>query len=265
MTKPGSQSVLSAVKSLLLGAGSSLVLAVSAQAADLPLKAPPRVAAPVFSWTGCYAGGNAGYSWGRARGDADSETVGAFSTSSRPNGFIGGGQIGCNWQRDSNWFWGVEADFQGSAEKARHDLSRSFTDGEGTSTFSNTLEARIRWFGTLRARAGALITPTLLLYGTGGLAYGNVKLTDTITINNGTTSTTVISQSNTKAGWTVGAGLEGVFWGNVPSNWTWKLEYLYIDLGRFSGSGVDPLGVSFSWNTRVTDNILRVGINYKFR
>ena len=220
---------------------------------------------PAYSWTGCYLGGNAGYSWGRAHTDINSATFGAFSSSPKPDGFIGGGQIGCNWQHSPNWVWGLEADFQGSAEKASRSSSGTFADGEGLSSFSNTLEARIRWFGTLRARAGFLITPTLFAYGTGGLAYGNVKVTDTITVNTGTIATSVISQSNTKAGWTAGAGLEGVFWWWNAPNWTWKVEYLYIDLGRFNGSGSDPSGGAFSWNTRVTDNIVRVGVNYKFR
>jgi outer membrane immunogenic protein len=113
---------------------------------------------------------------------------------------------------------------------------------------------------------------------TGGLAYGEVKSTDTIAgVNlvgfNGTNSipTAVpvaasVSNSTINVGWTAGVGVEGV----ISGNWTAKLEYLYIDLGNVSGTllstVVSPTGgfVSKSYNSHITDNILRVGINYRF-
>lgn len=250
-------------KQLLCGVAVCALAAINpAMGADMPVKAP-RVAAPVapvYNWTGCYVGGNAGYSWGHARGDFNSATLGtSYSASLNPNGFIGGGQIGCNWQGGPNWVWGLETDFQGSAQKASRSRSDPFNGGEGT--VSQTLEARLRWFGTVRARAGVLVTPAVLLYATGGFAYGNVKVTDTITAT-GTTATALLSTSKTRGGWTVGAGVEGAM--GTWTNWTWKVEYLYIDLGTLSGSGLDPVGGVVSWNTRLTDNIVRVGVNYRF-
>jgi outer membrane immunogenic protein len=264
-------------KQLLLSvAAGALAVINPAFAADMPVKAPvyraPVVAA--YNWTGCYLGGNVGYSWGRAKGDFNAPDLAtgfgitsAFSVSQHLDGVIGGGQIGCNWQTDRQWVLGIETDFQGSGEKDTFGFSDPFSDGEGVATHS--IESKIQWFGTLRARAGYLITPTLMLYGTGGLAYGKVSVFDTITFASSpgrtpqVNGTAIIGDSNVNVGWTVGAGIEGALlnW----QNWTWKVEYLYIDLGSLSGAGTDPLAGTFNWNAKFTDNIVRVGLNYKFR
>ena len=219
-----------------------------------------------YSFTCCYVGLNAGYSWGRASVDGNATGLAslglptAFSTTLNPDGFIGGGQVGCNWQ-NSNAVWGLETDFQGSAQKDSRISSAPFNINEGPSgNVTQNIEARLRWFGTVRARAGVLVVPTVLLYGTGGLAYGNVKLTDTISVTN--VGSTTFSTSSTRAGWTVGFGVEGVI-PNAPA-WTWKVEYLYIDLGSINGSAPDPLGGVVGWSARMTDNIVRAGINWKF-
>jgi outer membrane immunogenic protein len=97
-----------------------VLFAGPAIAADMPLKAPPP-AAPALSWTGFYAGLNAGGSWGRARSDVDISGLATSVTvldSVSPDGVIGGGQLGYNWQLDSNWLVGAEADIQASGEKA---------------------------------------------------------------------------------------------------------------------------------------------------
>jgi outer membrane immunogenic protein len=247
-----------------------------AMAADLPVKAPIYKApvAAVYNWTGCYAGGNIGYSWGRASGDFNAPGLGALglptsnSISHNLDGLIGGAQIGCNWQQDNKWVWGLEADFQGSAEKHSSSDSDPF-DFEGvngvpvTGTVNQNIESKILWFGTLRGRAGVLVTPTILLYGTGGLAYGKASVTDTITVTSSLpSSATSIGDSKTKFGWTLGAGVEGAF--PNSSDWTWKVEYLYVDLGSLSGSGTDPVVGPYNWSAKITDNILRVGFNYRF-
>jgi outer membrane immunogenic protein len=126
-----------------------------------------------------------------------------------------------------------------------------------------SVEAKVRWLCTVRARADVLLTPTILLYGTGGFAYGGVRVSgnvtsdDTLSCNglfcNGKSATgtafAALSESKTKAGWTLGGGVEGA----LAGNWTWKAEYLYVDLGSVSG------------NARFTDNIVRVGLNYRFK
>jgi outer membrane immunogenic protein len=108
------------------------------------------------------------------------------------------------------------------------------------------------------------VDPKVLLYATGGLAYGGVNTSETI----GGTS---FSTTDTRVGYAVGAGIEGA----IGGNWTAKLEYLYVDLGRTSGSfataipafgaGVVASGtLTSSYSSRITDNVLRVGLNYKF-
>jgi len=267
-------------KQLLLGVAlGALAVATSAMAADLPVKAPvykAPVVAP-YNWTGWYAGANIGYSWGRARGDFDEPTFAAlgfpnpFSVSLRPDGLIGGAQLGYNWQNDNKWVFGLEADFQGSGEKdsaARDPFTFTLPQVEGTTfTINQTFDAKIKWFGTLRARAGVLLTPTVLLYGTGGLAYGNIDLSSTVSLTiavPGLSATTSSSfgESKTRLGWTLGAGIEGA----IPNtrDWTWKAEYLYIDFGSISGAGTDPTIGAYSWSTKVTDNIARIGVNYRF-
>jgi outer membrane immunogenic protein len=271
------------MKTLILGSVAlAAMIAAPAMAADMPLKAPPMVA-PLYSWTGFYIGANVGYSWGKARSDYYDPNFGAFGASSfnplseKLDGVIGGGQIGYNWQANSTWVFGLEADIQGSGERGRSSFSDPYSLGVDCdifcSTVSGTMRAAIDWFGTVRGRAGVLATPTTLLYVTGGLAYGGVKssgnITDACFIGAPPACTPLswaFSNTSTKAGWTVGGGVEGV----VPNsiNWTWKIEYLYLNLGSVSGTGFEASAdfglLPYSWSTRVTDNILRVGVNYHF-
>jgi outer membrane immunogenic protein len=294
-------------KILLAGVALMSVVSGSAMAADLAAKpiytkAPPM--APVYNWTGFYLGGNVGYSWGRSGStlnlsDATSGTVlSSTSTSFNLDGVIGGGQIGYNWQA-SNWVFGLEADIQASSEKGSGSstcaggtlvsaLTLTGTCSQGhlgdTTPFNiaalpvtDSLSEKLDWFGTVRGRIGPTITPTILPYLTGGLAYGQVSTTDTVSgANNvgaqGTNGGSLVavsgalSNSTTKVGWTIGGGIEGVLGGN----WTAKIEYLYVDLGTVSGSFITPIVapsgafLAGSYSSHVTDSILRVGINYKF-
>jgi outer membrane immunogenic protein len=280
--------------SVFAGAGFSLAASGLALAADMVVKAPPAPPpAPAYSWAGFYAGGNIGYSWGKASGDLNDPAIAffsglgslptSFSESLKPKGGIGGGQFGYNYRINPTWVVGLEADLQASNEHASNSQSAStngvfiapFITGLTSSTVGTTFDARISWFGTARARAGVLITPTTLLYGTGGLAFGgatvsgsgaaNINLVACIPrigcIPTGSASGAfAFSQSTTKTGWTLGGGVEGALTGN----WTWKAEYLYLDLGTESGSVADNFGGIASWSAKVTDNIVRVGLNYKF-
>lgn len=263
-------------KQLFLGTAlGALAVANPLMAADMAVKAPVYKAAPVpvYNWTGCYAGGNVGYSWGRSRGDFEFPGLAtnltpplnttSFPISSDPAGAIGGVQVGCNTQLDSRWVLGIEADFQGSGQKASRSISAFNTFGEG---FSGNVETRLRWFGTVRGVAGVLVTPTVMLYGTGGLAYGDVGISSVIAANqfgpSSPTNVTSASSSSTLVGYAVGAGIAGAFFNQ--SNWTWKLEYIYMDLGSLGATGFDPRLGTYHWSTRVTDNIVRVGVNYRF-
>jgi outer membrane immunogenic protein len=251
------------MKKLILSAVAVLV-SVPAFAADMALKAPPPPP-PVWSWTGWYAGVNIGGSFGRDR-DSSSYGVPAVpfaSTSSNLDGVIGGGQIGYNLQSGSI-VYGLEADIQGSSERGSSSSSNTVPAGGFlalafpiTGTLSDT--EKLPWFGTVRGRLGLLASPTWLLYATGGLAYGEIRSNETLTVGVGSAAT---SFNTTRAGWTLGGGVEGV----VSGNWTAKIEYLYMDFGTFNNT-FPGLGVVFApvnLSTHVTDNIVRVGLNYHF-
>jgi outer membrane immunogenic protein len=284
------------MKKLLISAGLLAMAAAMqpASAADLRppvLKAPPPVV-ETWSWTGFYLGGNGGYSWGRSKTTIDyySTTTGlsivppAGSITSdkfNMNGGIAGGQIGYNWQ-SGNWVWGLEADIQWSGQKGDAAFvcglpavgtgpclpGLTFVPAGVTGTALNLTE-KLEWFGTVRGRLGLLWTPSLLAYVTGGLAYGSIKTDAVLGVVNpggapvGGIVASAISSSHTNAGWTIGAGLEG----RISGNWTAKIEYLYMDLGSvnpvvLSGLVAAPIGARI--NSDVTDNIVRVGLNYKF-
>jgi outer membrane immunogenic protein len=240
----------------------------SAQAADLaarPYTKAPPIAAAVYNWTGFYIGGNVGYGWGNADTDfLSTPAIGPIvgtTLSPDPRGVFGGAQIGYNWQFGSV-VAGLEADFQGA------DINRTVTQSPVISTTGVsfgpgsflTAQEKINWFGTVRGRLGFTATPTLLLYATGGLAYGDVDYSAN-TIFPATQYPS--SFSRTKVGWTAGAGAEWAFAGN----WSAKFEYLYMDLGNESGIGNPvpanpPFQLHYNWKTQA--NLVRVGINYKF-
>ena len=222
------------------------------------------------------------------------------ASSSNPASYIGGGQIGYNWQPLDRFVVGLEADFQGiagSGNATNYSGSANpvdFVDGDGPDGYhiqsSQNATNKISTLGTARARIGFLAQPSLLLYGTGGLAYGQVKTSvqnNQSWIGFGGDGTDPNhqdlgydydesgsgSQSRTQLGWTLGGGLEWMF----VSNWSLKLEYLYYDLGTVSGSfetkylgtGVNSAGWTgtqsvTNYNTRFSGNTVRAGINYHF-
>lgn len=252
-----------------------------ALAADLPRKAPPPapVMAPVMNWTGFYIGINGGYSWGHSSRDLNffnPATGAAIATGTGGgrdlNGGLFGGQIGYNWQA-SNWVFGIETDAQWTGQKGGTTVLcplagclpalTAVPAGVGTTA---TLNDKLEWFGTIRGRVGVLVGPSFLLYATGGGAYGSVQ-TDlgiaTLTAT-GVPLTVAASRNTDRFGWTVGAGIETMF----ASNWSAKIEYLYMDLGSVSSTAVFPtaagIGLGATLNSRITDNIIRAGINYHF-
>jgi outer membrane immunogenic protein len=271
----------------LLGTVAALIVgASSAMAADLPVKARP-IPVEVWNWTGFYIGGNVGYSWGRSRSDvtyfnpltgvaivppAGSVTQSDFNL----NGGVAGGQIGYNWQSSSNWVWGLEGDWQWSRERGSTAFLCAATPviggvcvpgltflPAGVTGTGVAMDQTIQWFGTLRARAGMLLSPSVLAYVTGGLAFGSVKTDLAIAgvTPNGTPVAAIGSTSTTHAGWTIGAGVEALF----ARDWSAKLEYLYIDLGTFDNTiALVTPSIAATVRSRVTDNVFRFGINYHF-
>jgi outer membrane immunogenic protein len=257
----------------------SLLTATNASAADLPAYTKAPVVAVVYDWTGLYIGTNLGYSWGRGSTDGNvtgTRTVtsqvapttvtplsGLLSGRADVNGFIGGAQLGYNWQRGT-WLFGLEGDIQFSNERGSGDVVCTL----GVSVCPTfTRDYKLDWFGTARGRVGFLPAERLLLYATGGLAYGNFSgsaLSGVV----GTNALDFGTWSSLRVGWTVGAGVEAA----LGYNWSVKFEYLYMDLGHVGGSsaitttvaGATTTTLSYVFNTRFTDNIARVGVNYHF-
>ena len=172
-------------KFLLAIAAITALLGTSAFAADMAVKAPPPPPTPAsaYSWTGFYAGGNAGYGWKdpTATFTPDTFTVLLVTchnffcpppASFNIQGALGGLQIGYNWQINQNWLVGFETDFNWSDVKGTG--TSNFVFGDPTTSSNFQAFENIKWFGTVRARLGYLPTNNLLLYGTGGLAYGRI-------------------------------------------------------------------------------------------
>ena len=261
------------MRKYLLAGAAVAAFSFGAQAADLPSRgvAPaPVYAAPIFTWTGLYVGLNAGYGFegnknitiGGSPLITNSQIAGTvpFSLSKQRDGFIGGAQIGYNWQAGS-FVYGLEADFQGADIKG----SSSFCDPVGgCANVLTTASQKLEWLGTVRARFGWAAFDRTLLYVTGGLAVGNSKLNANINEFAGAGRQFIASaSSNARAGYTIGAGAEYAF----TQNWSAKLEYLYYDLGSRTAvaAQTNPLGGDFAVYRAKTDgHIVRVGLNYRF-
>jgi outer membrane immunogenic protein len=231
-------------------------------------------------WSGFYVGANFGYSWGNLDNSATVDPFGyapfsfvfpggSSSATARADGFIGGVQLGYNWRIAPRWLAGIEADIQSSGQKGSA-LGAFFGADPACSTpvctYSNTTDvtAKLSWFGTVRARAG-VEQNGIWFYGTGGFAYGRITIsgTNTFTVTDTTPATAVFSTpfsySRTKSGWVVGAGAEGRL---GASKWTWKIEYLHIDLGSIGGGSFGSVPLVTVNSIKFTDEIVRLGINF---
>ncbi|WP_413992044.1 outer membrane protein [Labrys okinawensis] len=219
-----------------------IAIPAATMAADL---APNRIEpiAPVmpYSWAGFYVGANAGYAFG------GSDEVGLWHNSTKDGiigkiggkGFVGGVQAGYNYQID-NFVLGLEADIQGGA--VTDSVSNAALDG------GSRAHSKINWYGTLRPRVGYAIDRTLI-YATGGLAVAGVDYQLSAT-NYG-----AFSKTSTKAGWTVGAGIEQAITDNISV----KLEYDYVGFERYRTGNTNL----YSYPTP-SFHAIRVGVNYKF-
>jgi outer membrane immunogenic protein len=272
----------------------SAVASERASAGDFAANAyQPSVVAPavpVVSWTGWYFGANAGFvdsknelnTVSTPTPDAAlgappgvSAAVAALTTGTVPvgnlTGFIGGGQIGYNWQFGA-LVTGLETDIQGLSGLNATDAVTKTTVIRGVAVSSTeTATMDTRFLGTARGRLGFLATPTLFVYGTGGLAYGDVDASISLlqvgTIPRGIGAGTG-SLSEMRAGWTAGGGVEWKF----AQNWSAKLEYLHYDLGTVGGvwsptSSLPPLASVYQTNVssaRFDGDLVRAGVNFHF-
>ena len=269
----------------------------AAQAADLPsYKAPPPPLPPVFTWTGLYGGVNIGYAFG----DSARETGGlayltglvpagqaaripvaplgsAWSAGQDLRGVVGGGQIGYNYQFNPWLVLGAEADIQAADIGSHSNAVVGLVDAAGPHIQSINSTKKVDWFGTVRGRVGLTLPsmPNLMVYGTGGFAYGqvvhNVGFADNF-LAAGVNSVGHGYYDNTKVGWAAGGGVE---WSpSMFPAWSLKAEYLYVDLGTTNANsvplnalpgvtaGVPVFAATQSSPTRF--HTVRAGVNWHF-
>jgi outer membrane immunogenic protein len=245
-------------------------LASVACAADMPVKAAPMVA-PVaaYNWTGFYVGVNAGGHWGRVSDPAvftdntwfgapdNAHAAAAWPNTLSPSGFVGGGQIGYNWQV-SNFVFGAEADIVGLTGSASRNLVFVINGNPGSNVGDS---AKDNWMATVRARVGYAFDRALL-YATGGVAFANWSFNHTYS-DNAAAIPTNVTNSTTRTGWTIGGGLEYA----ITNNWTVRGEYLYADFGtynNFLAMHTGGIGFTVLHPEKLNENIARIGVNYKF-
>ena len=288
-------------------AWAGLTLTGPATAADIPVKVPVYKAqvAATHDWSGFYLGAQGGYGWRDPSidfsGNAAAETAffqsGALARSVAvdPRGWLGGIEAGYN-QQFARWVLGVEADF------AWADISDAGTATTGvgvnpllpgvcisgvscttdTFQFASNGRQRLDRFGTVRARGGVAVTDRLLLFATGGLAYGDATLDAGVANTSGVQVTTLNgiitagpfalppctsvcaagSASQWLLGWTIGGGFEYA----LDRHWSIKTDYLFYDLGRLSVAFADPKFPTFAFTASApfAGHIARVGVNFKF-
>jgi outer membrane immunogenic protein len=232
----------------------ALTTAAPAFAADLAVKAPPPVAPVLFSWTGCYVGGHIG---GVVSEDRTTSRLGT-STSFSSAGFVGGGQIGCDYQFAPRWIVGVEGQAAWDSLKNSHAaVVRNLVTGV---TLPSQFTLRNDFLASATARLGYSVADRWLVYAKGGAAWTNEKMDIAFTNIQGIAVDP--SAAMTRTGWTVGTGVD---WAFAP-HWSSTLEYNYYDFGDHGATLFDALH-----NTTVTVFSLRdrihavtVGVNYHF-
>jgi outer membrane immunogenic protein len=263
------------MKKLLSGSIVLAVLATPAIAADreplAPVYGPPAVVVPVFTWTGCYIGVNAGGAWPKSEvtytqggaylttfDPADvafAESLG--SSTLTPRGFIGGGQAGCNYQA-SAFVLGIETDV--NYLHAKGSFNAAGTLPVAGTPVSATADVSTDWLYTMRGRLGVAVDRGMFFV-TGGLAVGNINFNETF-FHGATGSFETGSVSQTKTSWTGGFGLEYA----LTNAWLAKIEYLYVNLGSVSFSSVNSANPALTamHTADLKQSIIRVGVNYKF-
>jgi outer membrane immunogenic protein len=216
--------------------------AVPANAADIrmPVKAPPSFVHAYYNWTGFYVGAHIGYGWADFSGV--DPVVGILSDSASASGFIYGGQVGFNYQMGS-WVFGIEGDFSFGDIK----WDESFLLGLATG------EAKVDRIITVAGRIGYAFDRTLI-YGKFGGAWTHEEYRFALL---GATATGSVDRT----GWMFGVGLEYAFLGN----WTAKVEYNYLDMGRQDVTLTTVGGLTVTpANVDLTIQTIKVGVNYKF-
>lgn len=258
------------MKTNLLAAVSVVALTSGiVHAADIPMPTKaPIMAAPVFSWTGCYAGVHAGWGWARQNiTETNTSFTGlTFSNGIDANGGLGGGQVGCNYQFSPNWVVGIQGDF------AAADLHGSTIEGLFLGP-PNTFDMKVESIASVTGRIGATAwNNRALLYVKGGGAWAQ---THWDLSNLGTPFAAFSTVNETRTGWTVGGGIEWAFLPSSP-NWSAFAEFDHYDfgnktfasgntVGNFCSFGAGPLVHCFqTLSSSLRIETVKVGVNYRF-
>jgi len=263
-------------------AAMGVACAPGALAADMPVKAPAAVSTAPYNWTGLYVGGTAGGAW--TKGDVSLDTVNGTPALYRPGDIpalnalgspslsgseaIFGGKIGFNHQWGS-YVAGLEGDFSSFRfNKSASATGNPFTSAPpyafGFAEFDTNVSTN--WLATVRARAGYAVDRAFF-YGTAGAAFAKVNFSNTYHAQSPLGfgfDDEATSASKTKVGWVAGGGIDYA----VTTNWIVSVEYLHVDLGSIETSGLVTTGftpnATFNFSTKLTSDIVRGGIAYKF-
>src|SRR6266851_8827093 len=280
-------------KLLVAGVAVAALVAAPAMAGDLPINAPlyaPLYRAPpiiALNWTGCYLGGHVGGGFidkklgGPFVDNAVPSTFGAPtsfaisdpSTDLNSTGLLGGGQVGCNFQFAANWVIGFEADASGANQQGGGD-SRLITEGAVLNGTLPGITTVVSSNGTAASRTDFIATATGrlgytfgrlgegMVYAKGGAAWANnrYQFNGQVLISPSFVTPFNFGASETRVGWTVGAGVEWAVW----QNWSVKLEYDYLDFGSRTVNFNDALlgTANISVSQRISE--VKLGVNYRF-
>lgn len=254
--------------------------ATPASAEPMAMKAPARVAAlPSTNWTGFYIGANAGAAWERASlnstltscptcsvsfDPADQAAIAAAgSPTINTTNFTGGVEAGYNLQ-SGQAVYGIETDFDAFTARSSQTTVANFGPLSNPAVqYTVVTSSGSDWLFTARGRLGWTPSPNLLLFATGGLAVTDITVANSYFDGFGPSPVGAASSQVTKAGWTLGGGVESA----VSRNLSFKVEYLYLDFGTASTTDVVTragfLPTPFVTTDHVTAQIVRAGLNYK--
>lgn len=264
------------MKKIMTAVALSSLVALSAHAAkSAPYIAPAAQPAPApqaeFNWTGFFLGINAGYGWGQENLDKVYVEDGGFNatiygkdlvTDASPNfnGWFGGGQVGYNYAFEKVGLLGLEADIQGSG------FESDYKAIPGSDFDGFTAESEMNWFGTIRGKLGVFYGD-VLFYATGGFAYGGQEVSVYNQYDQVAPETIKTTDNVTRTGWTAGAGIEAVIYGQLTA----KAEYLYISFGEetYDLDETATANTPSVWPTQTATadnhiNSFRLGLNYHF-
>ncbi|MDB5225359.1 MAG: hypothetical protein JWL87_311 [Candidatus Adlerbacteria bacterium] len=221
----------------------------AAQAADVgPGYKSPAPAAFRDRWEGFYIGATAGYGFGNTKQTATGFDLDSIST----NGPLVGITAGANWMR-GNIVWGFETDLNWAGFSGNSSIDRC---AGCIFTATSDIDTEAHWFGTTRGRLGYSMG-SFLPYITAGIAYGGLTVTDRFSVGGYQSTTT---EKHMAFGPAFGAGVE---WA-IGNDWSAKIEYLHIDLNGGSSSMTDSRGNSADYSTKLRENIVRAGLNFRF-